>query len=305
MPDNIPLTVATEVSTPVTPTPTPEVTPVVATPALSPREAIAQKYEKIYGGSPTPTPSDPVVAPALGDPPVPETPVEEVTPPVTIDPPTPDRLSSVEATLAKVTEALAGITQALQPKPIDPIAPVVSEDNEFWALARAGKLDEAKKSLMKEIADQLTGPITQEAQDRFTIETEANRFINDLRGKNPDLMPLEELITARAAQKIEEASKAGKIKTSKDYLEIYKSSVTSAADDARKIVQSIRAAGKTEGQVRTREVLSSTPLTPTPIEQNRQAPAVDVPESTTDYLKRREIANYKMRGISVQPNAAR
>jgi len=131
------------------------------------------------------------------------------------------------------------------------------------------------------------------------VENEVTNFINDLRGKNPDLLPLEELITAKASQKLQAAQDSGRVRSVTDYVNEYKIAVNDAAAEARKIVQSIRGAGKVEGQTRTREVLSTTTIPPNTVDANRSAPAAPALESPNDYITKRVEANYRMRGLSV------
>lgn len=271
-----------------TPTPTPEA--VEQTPQQAAR---ADVYQRIYGQT-VATPTPPVV----------ETPPEPPTQAVDTPPPTPPPAITPEVlkALQEMTEELKGLKSAAAPAP--PPTPTPAPEREDWIeLLRAGDFDKAKQVLYSEFAatvgPQLKEQATLESLERYRVEREIDSFLSDLRSKNDDVMPLEDMITTRAQARIIEAQKSGRIKTSQDFVNEYKTSVSAEVEAARKLIQQIRAAGVNSALTSQREVLSSTPVPPSAMETPKSAPAVKAPEVMTpeQYIKARLERNYANRGL--------
>jgi hypothetical protein len=259
------------------------------------RADIAAKYEKLYGGASTPQPVAASDVPARGDT-ASSGSDALIAPPAESVVAAPDRIAQIEEQLAKVTSIL---TRLAEPEPKLASADVAKPAPTFVDLLKAGDFDGVEELLAGKAAARAESNAVIKAVEMVRVENEVTNFIADLRGKNPDLLPLEELITTKAAQKLEIAQNSGKITSVKEYVDAYKLAVNSATDDARKIVQSIRAAGKTEGQIRNKEVLSSTTIPPNTVEASHTAAASPGPETTSEYMAKRFASNYRMRGLAV------
>jgi hypothetical protein len=272
--------------------------PAVAAPSA--REAIAAKYEQRYGGAPVaPAPAAATTeVPAQGDP---ATAVvaepDAATPsaaPVAPEPSLAERLAATESQLAQVTQLLTRIAQPA-PAPAAAAAPPKT----FVDLLRDGDIEGAENLIAQRAAAAAETTAVSKAVEMIRLENELSAFVSDLRGKNPDLLPLEELITARAARNLEILQTSGKIQSVADYATAYKKSVNDAAEEARKIVQSIRAAGAQKAMVAKTEVLSTTTVAPTAVDPLRQqSVATPAPETANEYFEKRKAANYRMRGLA-------
>jgi hypothetical protein len=260
------------------------------------RAAIAAKYQELYGGTPTSTEDQPDnQAAANADPAAPPAGDVVVT---SATPPTEDRLASVEASLGRMTELLSKLTEPPKapelPGSTDPV------ETQWLNLIREGKIKEAFDLQANEAARRASSQARSEAVESMRVEREISDFVADLRSKNAELLPLEELIASKAAAKIQVAHDSGKIKNTSDYVKFYKTSVNEATEDARKIVQSIRAAGKQAGLTIKTEVLSSTPMTPNSPNVDRTSTPQNPPlESAMDYITKRKTAAEKMHGMFV------
>lgn len=285
-----------------TETPVSQETPVTQTPQSTQdvnREALYQQY---YG---TPTGDTPA-----SDAPV--TPVESAAPAEPVDAPVAPIVAQLppEALqfMQQVTAELADLRSKVAPTPT---VPITAPEEVFVNLLREGKVKEAIDVLAVAVAaknsSQLTQDTLNQTREVMRAESEIDRFTTDLRTTNPELVPMERLIAADAQDRMVQARASGRVRTTDDAVREYKTAVTEAVTSARKLYHTLRGDGKSEAQVRQREVLSSRPVSPQQTDTSRpQVTGVDVPEppvdTTSDYLRKRgEIANWQ-KGLAPKPN---
>lgn len=183
--------------------------------------------------------------------------------------------------------------------------PVESSQASDWlGYLQQGEFEKGKQALREEIAKTVGPEIRQQAinetLETFRVQQEATSFINALREKNPEVLPLEDLISVRVNARMDKAKAEGKLNTSQDFLDVYKASVQAEVDAARNIIHQLRADGKNEALVTKREVLSATPMTPQPIDQSRMNPKPQEaqPETVEDYIAKRTKQSWVLRGLS-------
>lgn len=210
----------------------------------------------------------------------------------------------------EIIEVIQGLQQQVQslqqqltpPQPPAPASP--AEEDDWIALLSQGKKAEGEAALARAIRknlgmDDYQQQAVQAAVERVQVENEINTFVRDLRTANPELVPMEDLISIKAQSMLEAASP--RIKSSSDFVKEYKSAVTKAAEDVRKLYQQIRSAGKEEAVTRNTQVLSSTPVPPNPVSSPREQAQTDTnaqPDTPFDYLAKRKQREYQLRGLS-------
>lgn len=301
------------------PSPAPSVPAIPSAPSA--RDEIYERYNRYYGSEPQNN-AAPVVSVAASAEPaaqagLQEDPAQPTDPNVpsadALPPNVAERFSTVEQQLAQIVGVLSQLTQATQSEPTPPNEPAANAaaaapaapSADWLELLRQGKVEEAENALASKLANKFVPQAKSEALEMFreqqTVETELTKFITDLRGKNPDLVPLEELIASKAKIRLEAAQATGKLRTTDDYIKAYKDAVNFAADDARKIAQTIRAAGKEDANLRNREVLGASPVAPNAVNVNRATTAQQqaVREDTVeDYLARRRASAARTSGLA-------
>lgn len=275
--------------------PTPQAEGTSTSPPVEPQPPSPTKREEIYKQyyDQQPAVEQPPVA-APGEPLA----QADAAPQPVAEPTDAQRLAQVEQTLTQVSEALTKIASG-QPQPAQPTTPTEPQPQADWVeQLREGKRSDAEQTLANVVAKLIEPQLTQQASETSRVETELRAFVDDLRTKNSEIMPLEDLIGLKARQRLETAQSEGKIKSTDEYVKEYKAAVLDAVEDAKKIVQSYRAAGKSEGATVRQEVVGSSTLAPTPVESNRQpAPPQQVQEeSAADYLAKREREALERRG---------
>jgi hypothetical protein len=197
-------------------------------------------------------------------------------------------------------QILEKLAQPQQPEPV--AAPGATEPPPSWVeLVRQGKIEDAEKALFSKFESKLKTETTSEALEMFRVETEVNGFLSDLRAKNPDLVSFEDLIGVKAQAHLEAEFAGGKIHNTAAYLDAYKRAVNSAVADARNLVQQIRAAGKNEALTVKQEVLSSSPIAPNGVDQNRGAlpnkGGQPPPQTAQDYIAQRQASAARRAGL--------
>lgn len=287
-------------------TPTPAVEP--STPQQASREALYAKYYSQDQPAPTPTPvvdSGVVDGVAGGE--------ASTTAQVEPTPPSPTPTPDVNAALLAKIELLQQEIQGLKPQtpPPTPTSTPVAEmdvDEKFLALMAEGKTKEAvallRQSAAQEALKASTSQVTQEVEERLQVQSNIRTFVDNLRSENPDLLPLEDMISAKAQARIAFAQQqhvaSGKQWTYADLEREYKSAVNAEMEVAKKFVQQIRGAGKQEALTTKQVVLSSTPVAPNAVTSHRpdNPPAPTQPESPQDYLAKRMALNFSRRGVN-------
>lgn len=260
----------------------------------------SQIYEKYYGGNPPGPESTP-----------PTEPTAQVVPPVDVTPP-----PSVATLPPEFAEAFSAMQQelvalrtAVRPvAPTEPLAPLAT-DPSWVSLLREGKIEEAEAALVAAVAKKV-GPDTvqqsvTQAREIARAEADIESFVKDIRTTNPDLVPLEKLITIEANETLERLRAEGKIKTTDDTVREYKKAVSASVENARKLYQTLRGSGKQEAMVRSREVLSTSPLAPSAVDTQRtpQGPPQELqPESPEAYFEKRRAVDSWRKGLASKPD---
>lgn len=288
-------------ATPQDPTPVAPVTPVAAPaePTVTPsvREQVYDKYQRLYGEQP---PAAQPVTPAA--PAAPVEPVAPVTP--VVEPQVPSLPPEILQLIVGLNQQVAELKTQLTPP-----APVVPEPQpEDWfeklkAGDRAGFEKALAAQVRKEIAQPTIEQAIQQATENIRAEREIETFVNDLRGANPELVPFEKFIAMDVQSALISARDAGKINSVQDYIKIYKDASNAALVEARKLYQSVRAAGKQEAQTIASTVVSAAPVPPTPVSPDRggvTSPQTVEVESPESYLAKRQAAVWAKRGIPPQ-----
>lgn len=272
----------------------------VAEPQDAAPSARAELYKKYYEGMPQqqaePVVEDPV-APAAAPESQPAAPVAQ--PPELVE-----LITSLRNEVGELKERL--VATPAQPTPVvEHPAPTDHADQSDWlTYLQQGKFDEGKRALQEEIERTVGARVRQQAVsetlETFRIQQDATAFINDLREKNPDVLPLEDLISVRVAQHLERAKAEGKLSSGQDFLNVYKTAVKTEVEEARKLVHQLRADGKTEALVTKREVLSATPLTPQAVNSERMSPKpqAPTPETADDYIAKRIKLGWERKGMT-------
>lgn len=256
--------------------------PVVATPAQpdkpeTGRDALIKKYEALY--TPPDTPTEPVI----------ETPVTE---PVTV-------VDPMAAVMAELQALRAQITTYKTPE--TPVAePVTQED--WLKLLADGKKTEGELALAKVLGPQIQQQAVQQALALMQAEREVTEFSTQIRAANADVLPMESYIAQAAQARIHAAQTAGVIKSPADYVTVYKQAVTAEIENARKLVQTFRGAGKNEAITRQAEVIASPTIRPNAVNMERDAPTKpgELPvEDASSYFAKRKALEAKGRGLSI------
>lgn len=242
------------------------------------REAIIKKYETMYGQPPAPAE---VVQPA----------------PSSIPPPVaqPD-LSAVVASLVAEINTLK--SNAAKPVVAPPVT--AAEEQDWLKMLAEGKRGEGEALLAKKVQSLMGENLQQQAVEKTLALIEAQNFANDIRAKNPDLMIMEQYITAAAAQRIEGAQRAGKIRTPADYVTVYKDAINTEVANARNIILTARGEGRQEGSARTAAVLASPSIAPNTVNTERetaQRPTEQPAQTASDYLAERAARSARQRGM--------
>lgn len=258
-----------------------ETTPVTTPPETKPLTEREQAYQRMgYGTQPTETPK--VEAP-------PET------------PPAPN----FEEILSRATGPLIEKITALEQKLTPPVKeePKVNIDDEMIQLLRDGDMKGFREALTKAVEAGVTQRVTEQAKDEslaeFQIRQTLNDFLNGVRTTNSDIIEEEPWITSIAAVKLQAAKDAGKIKDSASYIEVYKSSVNEAVAEVRSRIQRYRANGKDEALTTKREVISSSPLTPSGIaDRGAQQTPKEPDVSPESYIAQRQRWQNQRKGLT-------
>lgn len=286
-----------------TPVPAPESGPPLSQPAAEPQtptnySARQDIYQKYYG-----EPQQPAQQPVATEPTAQVVPDAQDPAAPAADAPDPqqDRISQLEGQFAQVVQILERMVQPQQqPVPGAPAAP--AGPSPTWVeLVRQGKIEDAEQALFNKFESRLKTEVTSETLEAVRVEGEVKDFLTDLRGKNPDLVQFEEFIGSKAEGRLKAELASGRIRDTAAYVDAYKRSVNAAVADARNLVQQIRAAGKNDALTVRTEVLSSSPVAPNAVDQNRgvlpTAAKPAAPQSPQDYIARRQADAARRAGL--------
>ena len=253
-------------------------------PVINPdRDALIKKYEATYG---TPADPDPVTAP-----------VTAAAEPVPADAPA---VPDTNAVLQSLVAELSALKAQLAPKP-EPVAAATTPQEDWLALLANGKKTEGEKALAAILGPQIQEAAVQQALQQIIMERELDSFANKVRAENADILPMEPYIAAAANNRIQAAQAAGTIKSPADYVTVYKQAITAEIENARKLAQTLRGAGKQEAVTRQQQVMSSPTIRPNAVNLEREAPKTDAEpavETPQDYLAKRQAMHAKNSGLN-------
>lgn len=276
-----------QVAAPAAPPPTEPPTPQMA--------ARQELYKKYYGEG--------EAQPPAGEPPTGE-------PPAAPPPAAPDPNQLLMEQIQAMNAQIAALKEQLQPTPPPPPTPPPTPPDpnmkayKDWIDALIQGDAEGAQRLIREqteaIVKERERSVVDGAVQMVRAEDEIRRFTEEVRAKNADLMPMERQISLAVDARMAEHQTSGTIKDLQSYTETFKQVLTEEVEEARKILQQWRAAGKDDASVLQREVLNSTPMTPTPpsAPPGTPAPNMRAPESGQDYLKRRMAQGMARRGLA-------
>jgi len=171
-----------------------------------------------------------------------------------------------------------------------------AEKQNFISLLQQGKVDEAEEYLTRKAASQYESRLEQRIQQlqedlyaRSHQERQVNEFITKLKADNPDIVPLERLITANAEAKLQQVLASGRVKTQAALMEVYRKVVLEEVNAAKQLVQQLRGAGKQEAMTTKETVLSSSPVRSNTITSNGDVQQKDEkkPMTASEYLQSR------------------
>jgi hypothetical protein len=260
----------------------PEVTSQIANPA----ETEEQKYQRLYGA---PQGTSTQAAP--------QTVVATLPPEVTYT------LSNINNRLAAMEERQS----APPPKPQPTQAEVEAQQMEWVQKIRDQDFKGAQEVIVRETRrgmEQDLNNVRQAAyQDALTasqLHMEMDRYTNEVRVKNPDLAQFERYLQAPVAERVEVARRTGKVNNPQDFVREYKAAVDAEVANLRNLGFQFRAAGKDEALTRSREVVSSTPLSPQQLQSPQAGTSDGQPQVETqdDYFARRRADESRRRGLS-------
>lgn len=284
---------------------TTQTTEVLETPQQSQQDINRQAlYEQYYGTS---TGGDTTVVDPES---VADTTAQVVTETATQAPPVATLPPEVLQLMQQMQTELAELRTQL--KPPAPVVDTTHEPEPSWiSLLREGRVKEAEDALATAVAkknqDQLLQQSTAQTREVMRAEADIDRFTTELRTANPELVPMEKMIAVEAQELMAQARQKGLIKTTDDAIRIYKTSVTEAVTSARKLYHTLRGDGKSEAQIRQREVLSSRPVPPQQVDTSRpqvnQNQTQEPPAQTdVEYIQRRKQVSDFQKGLAPKPN---
>jgi hypothetical protein len=163
-----------------------------------------------------------------------------------------------------------------------------------------GKKAEGEALLAKVVGNKIGEQLQQQAVEKTLALIEAQQFADKIRRDNADLMPMEGYITAAAAQRIEAATRAGKIRTPADYVTVYKDAINTELAAARQLVLTYRGEGRQDGASRVAAVLATPNLQPSTVNTERDTSATPKEEpvmTTPDYLAMRQANKARGQGM--------
>lgn len=252
------------------------------------RDAVIKKYEAMYGQPAEPTADAVVAEPVAAESVVAAEPVAPV-------------IDANTLALQAVVAELAALKQQMAPKPVEqkPAEQVAQAD--WLELLAGGKKAEGEQALIKLLGPEIQRQAVQEALQQIDMQRDVNDFVTKVRADNADILPMENYVAAMANARIQQAEAQGLIKTPADRVTVYKQAVNAEIENARKLVQTFRGAGKQEAATRNQTVVASPTIKPNAVNAEREAPKVsgepDV-ETPQSYLAKRNAMHARNSGLS-------
>lgn len=248
-----------------------------------------ERYEQLYGQpaptlSPTASPTQPseVVAPAANQT------SEEVI----------QLITSLKAELEDLRN-----NRVSPPQPTQPSNP--NDAIKWTKLIQEGKIDEADEFLRKSTVEAAVPLAVQEAIKQIearmttqaTVEKEINAFNATLRAASPEVSEMEDVIASRVETELLDMQARGLVKDVPSYIDAYKKVTSKHVENAKAIIQRIRAGGKLEAQVSHQQVLVGSTPQPSSIRIEGAPPQKVQPQSYADIIRERQLRQNKIQGI--------
>jgi len=276
-----------EITTPVVAETTPNPTAPSGDPVINPgRASLIEKYEQMYAAPPA---EAEVV-----------TPVEETQAPVTPEPVVTAPVVDKDAMLLQMMEEIKALKQVAQTTPVAQPTVTPAEPEDWLKLLSEGKKSEGELALARVLGPQLKNEAVQEALALMQAERQVSDYTAEVRQKNTDVLSMEPYIAMAANARIEQARQQGLIKSPADYVTVYKQAVNAEIENARKLAQTLRGAGKVEATVRQAEVVAQRPIAPNPVNLQREQPNTTTEpeiETAQTYLAKRQAMQQAGRGL--------
>ena len=209
-------------------------------------------------------------------------------------------------TLLQTVEGLKGELTSLRTALPPPQVVTQPAPTPWYEMLRQGDFEGAENNLLERIKGKVLQEAKQtvsaEANESLRVQLEVNDFLQTLRTQNPELATMEKYLQAPVGQIIEQARTDGKIKSTNDFLRIYKEAVNTEFTNMRNVFGQQRAAGQQQAQTRQQEVLSSTPLVPQSVRSvpDGSTNATPPTETLDDYFTRRKALESLRKGMTVQ-----
>jgi len=247
------------------------------------RNEVQEKYERLYGQ--TQQQSSPVEQPVI---------TTSTTPPST------DTTSVILAELQRLQSEVASVKTAVTPAP-----PKVEEIQltPWFEQLRQGKFEDAEADLTRRIEAKIRSEVIQEAthkaNENLQVQVEIDRFLNDMRGKNPELVEMEYLLTAPVQSRIEQAQASKKINGPVDFLREYKEAVMAETNKLREITLKYRAQGQQQATTRQQDERNAATLPHQAVSStNAESTPGEVADPNLDYFARRRAGESRLRNMS-------
>lgn len=251
-------------------------------------------------------PNEPIVinTPAQIDPPANETPEQKYQRLYAPKVATTDVNQTLQALQAEIASLKATISNPRTPTSETTAA---ASKLEWVKKIQEGDFDGAQQSMAQYVQQSIQPQLEaakkeayQSALSASQVNVEVDRYLNQVRSSNPDILPFERYLQGPVQERIALAQQAGRVNNPSDFLREYKAAVDSEVTNLRTLGLQFRAAGKDEALTRTSDVLRSTAMTPQQVQSTQSAqtdPAVNPPgESTDDYFARRRAAEDRVHG---------
>jgi len=202
--------------------------------------------------------------------------------------------------LLQMMEEIKALKQVAQTTPVAQPTVTPAEPEDWLKLLSEGKKSEGELALARVLGPQLKNEAVQEALALMQAERQVSDYTAEVRQKNTDVLSMEPYIAMAANARIEQARQQGLIKSPADYVTVYKQAVNAEIENARKLAQTLRGAGKVEATVRQAEVVAQRPIAPNPVNLQREQPNTTTEpeiETAQTYLAKRQAMQQAGRGL--------
>jgi len=246
------------------------------TPEVPVNETPEQRYQRLYA------------------PPSPSTPA-----PVTLPPEFLTTLTALQQEVQALRQSAPQGSSTSTPAP---------SNIEWVEKIRSGDFEGAQRAITQSVQAAIQPELQRVKQEAYNdataanaVTTEINRYLQEVRQTNPDIVQFERYLNGPVTERIQLAQAARRINTPADFLREYKAAVADEVVNLRNLGLQFRAAGKDEALTRNSQVLSSTPMTPQQV-SNTQVPQnnsqIPQGESNDDYFARRAADGMRRRGLA-------